>query len=126
MKKLTAILLLLAVITPMNVLALSYPPNLYHVGDRRDLFLKGDVAYLFHSGTEEVRKTIHLNDVLIVYRTTQLCEITEVGRIRIRSVVGENYFKGEVLEGEIRPDDIARKGNVSCLVISVGICSHNQ
>jgi hypothetical protein len=37
------------------------------------------------------------------------------------SYIGETYIKAEVLEGEIKPDDIAKRGNVSCLIISAGI-----
>ncbi len=124
--KILAVLLLMAFINPLNVFAVSYSPQLYHVGDRRDVFLKGDLAYLFYSGTEEARKVIHLNDVLTVYRTKPSCEITEVGKVKIISFVGDIYLKGEVIEGEIRSDDIARKRTVSFLVISAGICNHNQ
>jgi hypothetical protein len=46
-----------------------------------------------------------------------------VGKIKVLSSVADTYFKSEVIEGEIRPNDIAKKENVSCLVISVGLCS---
>jgi hypothetical protein len=46
-----------------------------------------------------------------------------VGIIKVLSYIGETYIKSEVLAGEIRPDDIAKKGNVSCLVISAGMCN---
>lgn len=126
MKKLAVIVSLVACIIPLNVFAVSYPPQLYHVEDRRDIYSKGDLAYLFHGGTDEVKRAIHLNDILTVYRTKPSCEIIEVGRIRIISFIGEIYLKGEVIEGKIKPDDIAKKGNASCLVISAGICNHNQ
>lgn len=126
MKTLALIVSLLALTHPLNVFALSYPPQPYHAEDKRDIFLKGDLVFLFHGGTEEARRAIHLNDILTVYRTNSSCEIAEVGRIKIISFVGDIYLKGEVIEGEIRPDDIARKRNVSFLVISAGICNHNQ
>lgn len=88
--------------------------------------MKGDEVYLFHSGTEEIKRIIHLNDILAVYRTNPSGAISEVGRIRIISFIGEMFLKGEVIEGELRSDDIARKGSVSCLVISAGICDYSQ
>jgi hypothetical protein len=80
-------------------------------------------VYLFHSGTDDVKKTIHANDILTVYRINPSCEVNPVGIIKVLSYIGETYIKSEVLVGEIRPDDIAKKGNVSCLVISAGMCN---
>ncbi len=68
------------------------------------------------------KKTIHVNDTLAVYRTSPSCEVTPIGIIRVISFVGETYIKGEVFAGEIKPDDIAKKENVSCLVISAEMC----
>ncbi|MDA8083908.1 MAG: hypothetical protein M0024_09660 [Nitrospiraceae bacterium] len=104
--------------------AVSYPAQLYHQEVRHDKFVKGDTVYLFHSGTEDVRKAIHVNDTLAVYRTSPSCEVSPVGIIRIMSFVGETYIKGEVFAGEIKPDDIAKTKAASCLVISAGICDH--
>jgi hypothetical protein len=47
-----------------------------------------------------------------------------VGKVRIISYLGETYLKGKVVEGEIKPDDIAKQGSVSCLVISAGMCKY--
>jgi hypothetical protein len=80
--------------------------------------VKGDVVCLFHSGTEDVKKEIHINDILIVYRENHEHQLKEVGKIRILSSVGEDYLKGEVVEGEVKAGDIAKKGDVASLVIS--------
>jgi hypothetical protein len=118
-----AIFFLLAVSAPLTAFAVPYyPAQLYHKQVRHDKFVKGDTVYLFHSGTDDVRKNIHINDTLTVYRTSPSCEVTPVGIIRVVSFVGEIYIKGEVFAGEIRPDDIAKKDNVSCLVISAEAC----
>jgi len=118
-----AILLLLAISAPLAAFGLSYPPaQLYHKAERHDKFVKGDVVYLFHSGTDDVKKTIHISDTLAVYRTTPECKIVPIGIIKVVSFVGETYLKGEVFAGEIKPDDIAKKEKVSCLVISAGMC----
>jgi hypothetical protein len=116
------LLLLLAISAPLAALAVSYPPQLYHRETRHDKFVKGDTVYLFHSGTDDVKKTIHVNDTLAVFRITPSCEVAPVGIIKVVSFVGETYIKGEVFAGEIRPDDITKKENVSCLVISAGVC----
>jgi len=128
MKKITtgtiaAIFFLLAVSAPLTVFAVPYyPVQLYHQEVRHEKFVKGDTLYLFHSGTDDVKKTIHINDTLTVYRTSPSCEVAPIGIIRVISFAGETYIKGEVFAGEIKPDDIAKKENVSCLVISAGIC----
>lgn len=118
------ILLLLVVCAPLAAFAVSYPAQLYHREVRHDKFVKGDTVYMFHSGTEDVRKTIHVNDTLAVYRVTPTCEVVPVGIVKVVSFTGETYLKGEVFAGEIKPDDIAKQGNVSCLIISAGVCEH--
>jgi hypothetical protein len=118
------ILLFTSVSAPLTVFAVSYPPPLYHRQDRGETVMKvGQIVYLFHSGTDDVKKTIHANNILTVYRINPSCEVNPVGIIKVLSYIGETYMKAEVLEGEIRPDDIAKKGNVSCLVISAGMCN---
>ena len=122
---LIVILLLLDAMNPLTAVAASYlPAFFYHQNDIAETIMKvGQTVYLFHSGTEDVQKTIHVNDTLIVYRISPLCEAKKVGKIKVISNIADTYFKGEVVEGEIRPNDIAKKGNASCLVISVGLCS---
>jgi len=115
-------LLLLAVAMPLAAFAVSYPGQLYHREERHEKFVKGETVYLFHSGTEDVKKSIHVHDTLAVSRTTSSCELVPIGLIKVIAFVGENYIKGEVFAGEIKPDDIAKKGAVSCLVISAGVC----
>lgn len=116
------ILLLLSVCAPIVAFAVSYPAQLYYREERHDKFVQGDTVYMFHSGTEDVKKTIHVNDTLIVYRVTSTCEVVKVGIVKIVSFTGETYLKAEVFAGEIKPDDIAKKGIVSCLIISAGVC----
>ena len=83
----------------------------------------GETVYLFHSGADEVKRTIHVADILIVHRISLSCQVTTVGRIKVISYIGETYLKGVVIEGQIKPNDIAEKGNVSNLVISAGVCT---
>jgi len=117
------LLLLFSVSAPLAAFAVSYPVQLYHREVRHDKFVKGDTVYMFHSGTEDVKKAIHVNDTLAVFRITQSCEMLPIGVVKVISFVGETYIKGEVFAGEIKPDDIAKKGNVSCLIISAEMCN---
>jgi hypothetical protein len=116
---LTVLALLSVVGAPLVAHATTYFP---FVEDHRQLKEKaimkvGSIVYVFHSGTPDIKKTITINDVLIVYRESPSCDMKEVGKIKVLSYAGENYLKVEVIEGEIKLNDIARKGPVSFLVI---------
>jgi len=114
--------LLLVLCAPLIVYATSYMP-FFHSQDREETAMRaGQEVYLFHSGTDDVRKIVQVGDILTVYRITPTCEVREVGRIKAVVYIGETYLKGKVVEGEIKPDDIGKRGNVSCLVISAGVC----
>ena len=79
----------------------------------------GNKVHLFHSGTADVKKEICLNDVIKVYRETggaKNPKVIEVGQVKVESYVGDHYFEAEVVKGEIRPGDIAKKETATCLV----------
>jgi len=80
--------------------------------------VKGETVCLFQSGTADVKKTISVSDLLTVYRESDKNELKEVGKIIVLSYIGEDYLKGEVIEGEVRNGDITKKGDVASLVIS--------
>ena len=84
----------------------------------KGIMVKGSVVCLFQSGTADVRKAIKVNDILFVYRESKFPELKVVGTIRVLSYAGEDYLKGEVVEGELKTGDIAKKGDVASLVIS--------
>ena len=82
----------------------------------------GAKVYLFHSGTDEVRKTINVNDVLTVYREYPpdiYPGSKEMGKVRILFPLGDYYFEGEVVEGTIQPGNLAKKGAVACIITSL-------
>jgi beta-lactam-binding protein with PASTA domain len=81
---------------------------------------KGTVVCLFQSGTSDVKKAININDILPVYRESTSHELKEVGKIKVLSYVRDDYLQGEVIEGEIKAGDIAKKGDVASLIISSG------
>ena len=112
------LLLLFTLCVPFSAHAVSYPILEEHRAIRnKAVFNVGSTIYLFQSGTPDVRQAIGVNDVLIVYRESASGEMREVGKIKVLSFIGEVYIKGEVIAGKIRHDDVAKKGNVSCLVI---------
>jgi len=119
-------LLVLAFTAPSTVFAVSYAPApLFHRQERGEKIVMkvGETVYLFHSGTEDIKRTIHPHDLLTVYRIKPSCEVIEVGKLMVLSYIGETYLKGQVVEGELRPDEIVQKGNVSCVIISACMCN---
>ncbi len=76
----------------------------------------GTSVYLFHSGTAEIKDAAATGDILTVYREDPCRTVLEAGKIRIVSFGGDNYIRAEVVDGNIRPGDMARKGSVLYLV----------
>ena len=116
--KLLAVLLLSSMGIPQLVYAVSWSP--IEEETAQGIMAKGTVVCLFESGTADVRNAITTGDTLIVYRENKFHEFKAVGKIKMLSYSGENYLKGEVLEGELRAGDIAKKGDVASLIISPG------
>lgn len=80
---------------------------------------QGKKVHLFHSGTADVRKEICPHDVIKVYRETPTgghMSVKEVGEVKVLSYVGEHYFEAEVVKGEIKVGDVAKKEGAYCLV----------
>jgi hypothetical protein len=105
---------------PLRVYAVSYSV----VEEQRDakiaagIMKVGDAVCLFQSGTPDVKKAISIGDLLVVYREGSKHELKSVGKIKVLSYSGEDYLKGEVVEGELKAGDIAKKGDVASLIIS--------
>jgi hypothetical protein len=117
-----AVVFIVCIGMPMLANAASWSPLQEEREERYDKAARGilekdSVVCLFQSGTADVKKEIRINDILTVYRENQNHQLKEVGKIKIRSYVGEDYLKGEVVEGELMPGDIAKKGEVASLVI---------
>ena len=125
MKRRLAVLVLVSIVLmPIASLAVSYPVPLYPHETRHAKYAKGEVLYLFHSGTADVRAAVHINDTLTVYRVSGDCKANPIGLIKVLALIGETHIRAEVIAGEIKPDDVAKKGNVSLLVISAGTCDN--
>jgi hypothetical protein len=121
LSKFFAVLLISLICVPRFANAVSWSPIEEEQAGKtaKGVLEKGSVVCLFQSGTADVKKEIRINDILAVYRENQNHQLKEVGKIRIRSYVGEDYLKGEVIEGEVKAGDIAKKGDVAGLVISL-------
>lgn len=79
----------------------------------------GKKVRLFHSGTQDVKKTICIGDQIPVYREVYAygaIKKTEVGKIKVISYVGEHYLEAEIIAGKIKNGDVAQKESASCLV----------
>ena len=113
--------MIVPLILPTVVHAVTYPfpgkePSLLKA---EAVMTVGTKIYLFHSGTDEIRKTIHINDVLNVYREYPpdfSPGSTEAGKVRILFPLGDYYFEGEVVEGAMQPGYLAKKGMVACFI----------
>ncbi len=103
---------------PANAVSPSPVPEEMAEKAAKGIKVVGETVCLFQSGTEDIKKEIHVSDILIVYREDQDHHVTAVGKVRILSYIGDDYLKGEVTEGEVRAGDIAKKGTVTSLVIS--------
>jgi len=115
-----AIALISCFSAPLHANAVSWSPLQEEREEKaaKGVMEKGAAVCLFQSGTADVRKEIRVNDILTVYRENQDHQMKEVGKIRVLSYVGEDYLKGEVVEGEVKAGDIAKKGDVASLVVS--------
>ncbi len=77
----------------------------------------GGKVHLFHSSNVEAQKEIAINDVLQVYRVSGKNRLEkEIGAVKVLSFIGEHYFEAEIIKGEIKVGDLAKKGDASLLV----------
>ena len=123
MKKIVILLLSLmpfAMSTTLYAVAYPFPENGPSYQKDEAAMKAGVQLYLFHSGTEDVKNSIHVHDTLTVYRLYpgDSSETREVGTIRVLSPLGDYYFDGEVTGGEVRAGDLAKKGTVACFITS--------
>ncbi len=101
--------------------AVSYPPSVEEPNYPKDQeYMKvGAKVHLFHSGTEDVRNTIKVDDVLTVYREypPDISGVSKVsGKVKVIGTLGNYYFEGVVIEGYVIPGYLAVKGSVACLI----------
>lgn len=77
----------------------------------------GNKVHLFHSSDVAVQKEIATGDILPVYRLTgKTLQQKEVGQVKVLGFMGEHYFEAEIIKGEIKIGDIAKKDGAGLLV----------
>ena len=77
----------------------------------------GSKVHLFHSGNVAVQKEIAIGDVLPVYRVTVKPEQEkEVGQVKVLGFIGQHYFEAEIVKGDVKVGDIAKKEKTGLLV----------
>jgi hypothetical protein len=117
------VFLLLAISIPSMSPAVSYQPPFRLSPDSGSVVVKGGSVYLFHSGTRDITGTVRSGDIFIVYRMSPSCIMYEVGKVRFVNFHGDTYMEAEVIEGELKAGDIAKKGSISCLIVSMEPCA---
>lgn len=96
-------------------------PLVAHAGEKKaksEVVMKmGNKLHLFHSGKVDAQKEIAIGDVITVYREVgKTPTAKEVGQVKVLSFIGEHYFEAEIVKGEIKIGDIAKKDATSLLV----------
>lgn len=115
MKKLARIIPLL------SLFLIVAAPLIVHAADKKaksEIVMKmGSKVHLFHSSNVEAQKEIAIGDVLPVYRVSaKTRQQKEVGQVKVLGFMGEHYFEAEIVKGEIKVGDIAKKENSGLLV----------
>ncbi len=120
--KILVVALIVCTVMPWLAHAVAWSPEAAEHEEKaaKGIKIAGDIVCLFQSGTVEVRKIIHVGDVLPVYRENRDRQAHPVGKVKILVFVRENYLKAEVVEGELMTGDVAKKGDVATLLISSG------
>ena len=79
----------------------------------------GDQVRLFHSGNENIQKVFCVGDVIPVYREVDAYGVTkrtEVGKIKVLSYDGKQSILAQVVEGTVKPGNIAEKEATACMI----------
>jgi hypothetical protein len=118
------------VVTLLVLSAMLVIPVVSQAADKKtknEIVMKmGNKVHLFHSSNVEAQKEIALGDVLLVYRQYVKPRMQksdaparaekEVGAVKVLSFTGDHYFEAEVIKGEIKIGDVAKKDASSLLV----------
>jgi len=96
-------------------------PLIVHAADKKaksEIVMKmGNKVHLFHSSNVEAQKEIAIGDVLPVYRVSaRTQQQKEVGQVKVLGFMGEHYFEADIVKGEIKVGDIAKKESSGFLV----------
>lgn len=109
------------VVTLLALSAMLAIPVVSQAADKKaksEVVMKmGSKVHLFHGSNVAAQKEIAINEVLPVYRLSgKAGQEKEVGAVKVRSFIGEHYIEAEIVKGEIKVGDIAKKDAASLLV----------
>lgn len=77
----------------------------------------GNKVNLFHSSDVAAQKEIAVGDVLPVYRTSgKSPQAKQVGEVKVLGFISEHYFEAEIVKGDVKVGDIAKKQKTGLLV----------
>jgi hypothetical protein len=121
MRKSLLLMLAVPVFLSSPLYAVSYPPSVQEPTylKEEDVMTVGARVHMFHSGTQDVRNAIKINDVLNVYHEypPDLWSVTkQTGQVKVLNTIGGYYFEGEVVSGFVQPGSLALKGDVACII----------
>lgn len=109
------------IIPLLTLLVMVAAPLTVHAAGKKaksEVVMKmGNKVHLFHSSNVEAQKEIAVGDVLPVYRLIgKAQQQKEVGQVKVLGFMGEHYFEAEIVKGEIKVGDIAKKEGTGLLV----------
>jgi hypothetical protein len=118
-KALILLIISFSLASPLH--AVSYPPSVQEPSylKEEDVMTTGAKVHMFHSGTPDVRNSIKIGDVLVVYHEypPDLWTATkQTGKVKVITSIGDYYFEGYVIEGFVQPGSLAFKGTVACII----------
>lgn len=78
----------------------------------------GDTVHLFYGMSIKAKEEFCLHSIVPVYRMGEgyVVSKTEVGKIKVTKDLGDHYIEAVVVEGTVRPGDIAMQSNSECLI----------
>jgi hypothetical protein len=109
------------IIPILSLFLIVAAPLIVHAAEKKaksEIVMKmGSKVHLFHSSNVEAQKEIAIGDVLSVFRVSaRTQQKKEVGQVKVLGFMGEHYFEAEIVKGEIKVGDIAKKENLGLLV----------
>ena len=102
------------------LLAVLAAPLTVHAAKRvkSEVVMKiGSKVNLFHSGNVAAPKDIAVGEVIPVYRTSgKAPQMKKVGEVKVLGFISEHYFQAEIVSGDVKVGDIAKKEKSGLLV----------
>jgi hypothetical protein len=112
------LLMMITLLTVSTMVAAPLTVQASGIRAKSEVVMKmGNKVHLFHSGKVQTQHEIAIGDVLSVFRTyTKTSAEKVVGQVKVLSFIDDHYFEAEIIKGEIKVGDIAKKDATSMLV----------